>query len=163
MAKENTTVKLGLSKKEMLRQYHHVVDSAELVSISLIKSQFEVKPNFFSSEKARQNIGFDIDVSELDFSEEKGAVMAFLNASVESRIGKKRELLFRADYIVFYGGLVGASPEAVDAFVKRVAPFACYPYFRALFANHDWAANTRLPPLPVLREPVKLDTGEMTR
>lgn len=144
-----------LSKEERLRNYNLVVDSAELVSVQLVRSNFEVKPEFFRSADARKNLGYDAQVESVDFSPESGVAMAFLTFSVDSKKGKKKLLSSTAKYLVVYDELTECDPDAVEAFIRRVATFAAYPYFRSHFASLDWAATTRLPPLPVMREPAR--------
>lgn len=148
-----TEQEVATSKEERLRKYNHVVDSAELVSVQLIKSHFEVKPEFFSFADARKNLGYDAEFESVDYSEDRGVAMAFLRFSVDSKKGKRKLLACSASYLILYDNLTGCDRGAVEAFVRRVATFACYPYFRSHFAGLDWAATARLPPLPILREP----------
>ncbi|MHB2265059.1 hypothetical protein [Aliihoeflea sp. PC F10.4] len=148
----NTGDELKVSRQQMLDDYHRVVDNAELVSIQLIKSVFEVKPGFFGDPLVRQGLSVTVDIANIEFSAERGVAMAYLSFEVEARAKRKKLLGCTGDYLVIYEGLAGCDEKAVRAFVSKVATFAAYPYFRSYFATADWAATTQLPPLPVLRE-----------
>jgi hypothetical protein len=45
---------------------------------------------------------------------------------------------------------MGFSEDIIKMFIDHVGKTATYAYFRALFAQLDWSANLRSPPLPVL-------------
>jgi hypothetical protein len=56
-----------------------------------------------------------------------------------------------ASYIVSYDGVKECTEEVVGLFIEHVAKVATYAYFRALYAQLDWAATPNSQPLPVLQ------------
>lgn len=141
-------------KREKLEKYNHVVGAAQIRAVQMMSVSFKVKPDFFSEEEKRA-LSYDVKNGDHNFSTEDGAAMIFVSFNVSAQTGRKKTLVCEADYVVTYDGLNDCDDEAVKAFLGRVAPFACYPYFRSLFATLDWAATTGLPPLPVHKEPAR--------
>lgn len=144
------------AKKEPSKteQYNKVVEQAALGDIQLTSLKFDVKPDFFSSDEKRK-LRYDVTLQATEFEPSVGLAVASLTLSVIGTAGKKKALNCSADYAVVYGNLKDCDSEAVDAFLDRVAKFACFPYFRSLFSSLDWSAGLQLPPLPVLKEPVR--------
>ena len=140
--------------RERLERYNHVVSVAQLRSVQMSSTSFKVDPEFFSNEENRK-LSYTVKKGIKNFSEESAVAMAFVSFEVESKVGRKKNLHCKADYLITYDSLLDCEEEAVFAFLDRVAPFASYPYFRSLFATLDWAATTGLPPLPVHKEPAK--------
>lgn len=138
--------------RERLERYNHVVSAAQLRSVQMSSTAFKVKPDFFSDGENRK-LSYTVIKGARHFSEENAVAMAFISFQVEAKIGRKKVLHCEAEYVVTYDGLFDCEEEAVLAFLDRVGPFTCYPYFRSLFASLDWAATTGLPPLPVHKEP----------
>lgn len=132
-------------------EYNSVVKDADLQAIQLLSIAFDVEPTFFAGGSKRK-LDVKIELGESDFDEEKGAVVASVKLVVTASKAKVTALQCKAEYIVVYDNLLGRDSTAVKQFVDRVAPFACYPYFRSVFATLDWAAGTKLPPLPVHKE-----------
>ena len=121
-------------------------------AVQLLGLSFQVEPDYFSS--ADKSLEYVIDNTTNNFIEEDGAGFSFISITVTSKRDDEEILSCKADYVVIYDNLSNCHEREVVVFLSRVAPFACYPYFRGLFANLDWAADTRLPPLPVHREPI---------
>lgn len=134
-----------------IAEYGRVVDNAELSTVSLVSLNFAVHPSYFEKQEEIQ-LGYEINVSEHNYNTEQGSVLAVVECSVSANVDD--EPLFKCDasYVVGYALSQECDIEAVSAFVKRVGVFACYPYFRSIVANVDWAAGTHLPPMPVHRE-----------
>ncbi|HCJ70987.1 hypothetical protein [Agrobacterium pusense] len=139
-------------KKDMVKEYGKVVDAADLDAVHLINMAFDVRPQYFS-EKESVGFGYNIDVGTHQYDVDTGVALAFIDCAVTAGIDEDDPLLtFEGHYIVSYKLSEKCDPEAVETFLKRVAVFACYPYFRAMVANLDWAASTSIPPLPVHKE-----------
>lgn len=138
-------------KEQRLEEYNKVVAAAELGSIQLIKLEFDVSPDYHQKQ-SEVDLGYVItpDVSHYDLDE--GFAGCVINFEVSAKHDDERLLHCEATYTVTYSIGEPCDEAAVKAFLGRVGVFACYPYFRGVFANLDWAANTRLPPLPVHRE-----------
>lgn len=139
-------------------EYNKVVRHADLQSVQLLNVSFEVDAAFFS-DRANRKLDVKIEHSSNEFTASKGAALAFVNLAVSVRRSRKRTLACKAKYVVAYENLAGCSEEAVATFLDRVAPFACYPYFRSLFASLDWAAGTALPPLPIHKEKSRVESA----
>ncbi|MER9202256.1 hypothetical protein NKH74_24110 [Mesorhizobium sp. M0933] len=155
MAKEVSAVDEKIARKrDRLEKYGDVVELANLSAVQMTSVKFSVKPEFFANDDHR-NLSYTIDKGTMEYLRDQKAGMAFLSLKVEAKSGRKRTLYCEAEYLVTYDNLIDLNEEAVVAFLDRVAPFACYPYFRSLFANLDWAATTGLPPLPVHKEPAR--------
>lgn len=139
-------------KRERLERYNHVVSVAQLRSVQMTSTSFKVNPDFFSDDKNRK-LSYTVKKGGKHFSASNAIAMIFISFEVDSKSGRKKSLHCKAEYAVTYDGLLDCDEEAVFAFLDRVGPFTCYPYFRSLFASLDWAATTGLPPLPVHKEP----------
>lgn len=129
--------------------YNDVVASAKLVAIQLAKSRFDVSPEFYDSD-LKKKLGFDHSDISTTFDRDENIVIGRFGFGCEAKGGRKSLLKATAEYIVIYEVHEGANGDAVEAFCARVGVFAAYPYFRALVANLAWAANAKLPPLPVI-------------
>lgn len=141
-------------KTKKLDAYSDVVSKASLNDVNLFDLEFKVKPEFYS-ESEKKKLGYEIENVSSQFDVDVGVAASFISLAVVGTVGRKKVLVCKAAYSVIYDNLKGCEPEAVEAFLRRVAQFACYPYFRSLFASLDWAAGLRLPPLPVHKEPVR--------
>lgn len=152
MTKKNKSPQDGFLNKANVSadDYNKVVDVAEIASVSMVNLKFEVKPSFFSNKK--RNLQYDGDVLRIDYDKENGHAIVLLDFTVQSKTGKTKTLLCKAEYIVAYRGIKDCKADAVETFLNRVGVFAAYPYFRSLFASLDWAANTSMPILPVMRQ-----------
>ncbi|MCP1199850.1 hypothetical protein [Notoacmeibacter sp. MSK16QG-6] len=135
-------------------KYNAAVASSELKSIMLTDVSFNVKPDFFSQDLEKQKLVSNIEQSEPLHEEGEDIGVSFVEFKVSSREGRKQNLVCKARYAVIYGGFSQCNAKEVKHFLSRVGTFACYPYFRSLFANLNWSANVELPPLPVLKESV---------
>lgn len=139
-------------KQVDLSLYNEVVQAASLGTIQLLESEFRVKPKFFSDQK--KSLGYDVGEVQVRYEPEDGnVVVAFIGFEMNAMLDDEEVLFCAATYSVLYELDRVCDSEAVKAFVRRVAPFAAYPYFRSHCATMDWAAQTRLPPLPIHKEP----------
>jgi preprotein translocase subunit SecB len=142
-----------IASTDRLHNYSNVVESASLGAIQLLELNFSVKPEYFRHHDAVR-LSYDTDIIETEYSQEADMAVAMISCQVVARLKRKTVLSCAARYAVTYEFDADCDREAVFAFLKRVAVFACYPYFRAMMANVDWAAHTKLPVLPVLKEKV---------
>ncbi|UXN61560.1 hypothetical protein [Phyllobacterium zundukense] len=162
MAKKSEIAGPSDQKKDRLEKYSHVVGVAQLRAVQVTSVEFNVKPEFFSDE-ADRSLGYVVIKGGQQFSHEDCVAMAFIGFEVAAKTGRKKTLVCKAEYAVTYDNLVDCDEEATMVFLNRVAVFACYPYFRSLFATLDWAAATSLPPLPVHKEPAVKSPAEKGR
>lgn len=136
--------------------YNAAVAAAGLQAVQLQSMSFKVEPEFFG-DRTQRRLSVDIEHERNDVDSAQGLAFAFVNILVTAKRGRKNTLACKAGYLVIYDNLKGCDPDAVRLFLDRVAPFACYPYFRSLFATLDWAAGTMLPPLPVHKEKSRVE------
>lgn len=138
-------------KSDPAALYGKVVDAAELQAVTLVNLNFVVQPQFFEKQ-ADVSFGYDIDVVEENYDADTGGAIAIIDCAVYASINDEKLFNCEAKYIVVYALSETCDRNAVSSFLKRVSVFACYPYFRSIVASVDWAAGTRLPPMPVHRE-----------
>jgi len=138
-------------KEKKLELYNHVVEKASLNDIQLTHVDFDVKQNFYT-EPSKRKLGYEVQIEHIHFDAQAGIGAALIDLTVKGTLNRKNGLRCRAKYIVAYDGLHDCEDEAVEVFLSRVAPFACFPYFRTLFAGLDWSSGLKLPPLPVFKE-----------
>ncbi|MGV2018172.1 hypothetical protein [Agrobacterium sp. 22-223-1] len=134
--------------------YNRVVAAAELGAIQLVKLDFDVSPDYYI-EQADAELGYVVKAESSEYDEESRLAACIISFQVNALRGDEPLLQCNATYTVMYEIADDCDIDAVKTFVERVGVFACYPYFRGVFASLDWAANTRLPPLPVHKEETK--------
>lgn len=135
--------------------YNQVVACAELSNIQLIHINFDVQPRYFLEEpddEDEANLGYEISVDETHYEPSEGMAACMMSFDVSAGDSQGAALQCKAKYAVSYRMGEVCDEQAVETFLRRVGVFACYPYFRGLFAQIDWAANTHLPPLPIHKE-----------
>jgi hypothetical protein len=130
--------------------YNALVAAARLRDIRLIKSDFSLSPDGINRENEWKLLN-TCEIQEVQFDPD-GLLFAWVAAEAICKIKNKRVAAFRARYLIVYD--VHGVPEepAVEAFARRVARFAAYPYFRAHVAELASQAGVRLPPLPIIKE-----------
>ncbi|WP_018690041.1 hypothetical protein [Ahrensia kielensis] len=137
-----------------INSYNAAVDAAMLKSVQLVEINFLVKPDFFRAKSNEKKFHVVVDSVEPEYEAGNDAVVALVDFEVFIKRARTKQLTCKAKYAVVYGGFSNCEYEDVLRFIERVSTFTCYPYFRSVFANIDWAAGTHLPPLPVLKERV---------
>lgn len=140
------------SKAEVLERYNNVVARAELQTIQLTDFSFHVDPGHFVKAGNRK-LSYQIKNEVNEFFREDGLAFAHVDMTVNAKVDRKKTLACTAKYVAVYDNLGDCDEKEVKVFLSRVAPIACYPYFRGIFASLNWAAGADLPPLPVHREP----------
>ncbi|HWA91819.1 MAG TPA: hypothetical protein VG889_17405 [Rhizomicrobium sp.] len=139
------------------RKYNALVAAAQLRDIRLVESGFALTPDGLEKrhefklsqtceiEKAHVDVGRGLLVVFVAAT----ASAAFANAEMQAAM---EVMSAKCRYLIVYHVSGDPAPEAVDAFARRVARFAAYPYFRAHFAELASQAGLMLPPLPVIKE-----------
>lgn len=146
-----------VEKERLLENYNRVVAAADLGGIQLAKLEFDVSPKYYS-QREKAELGYVVTLDSSVYDPDEGFAACIVNLDVDAIIDDESLLRCNAQYTVMYSVAEPCEEEAVKAFLERVGIFACYPYFRGLFANLDWSANTRLPPLPIHKENIKRKT-----
>jgi len=127
--------------------YNDVVAAAELLALNLIRVEFTVAPEYFTT--AARELAYGCDDISVEISGEVATGVFGWTLSVHA--DEKSLLSCRADYAVTYQVAKACDEHAVKGFVERVGKFASYPYFRAQAASLNWSAAVNLPVLPILK------------
>lgn len=131
--------------------YNSLVAAARLRDIRLLKADFSVDPNSLEHQD-NWKLTQTCEIQLAEFNAEAELLVTFVDAAATCKFKNKKIVTVRCRYIVVYD--VQGKPEAlaVNAFARRVARFAAYPYFRAHVAEISSQAGLRLPPLPIIKE-----------
>jgi hypothetical protein len=132
--------------------YNAFVGAAILRDIRLIKSDFSLNEMALDVDLADGQMHQTCEIESAEYDTEVEMMAAWVVAEATCKKKSKKIAALRCQYLIMYD--VQRNPEqgAVDAFARRVARFAAYPYFRAHFAEVCSQAGLRLPPLPVIKE-----------
>lgn len=138
-----------------LEKYNQVIENVQLLSVQLIESEFKVRREFLSmGTKGRKKLEYNVTPGEIFFDAESGNGAIKFSCEAFAKAGRVKAVSCKAVYAVVYENLHGCDEEAASAFLKRIGRYTCYPYFRALFGILNGEAQTHMPPLPVLKEPI---------
>ncbi|HZP18763.1 MAG TPA: hypothetical protein VFB16_01020 [Bauldia sp.] len=131
--------------------YNRLVRQARLLSLILEKVDFKM---------AAESLGVSRSLLTRDITGKKKILSSgatdgtcIANMSWNISIKYKRKILSgcTAIYLVAYDGMQDCAEDTIEMFLENVAKAATYPYFRALYAHLDWAANPQSAPLPILK------------
>lgn len=135
---------------ESIRQYNKAARLAQLGSILLEKVDFQVSPAALGGGASDLKRELNVETEILMYDSESGDCIARISWTVVFRDKRKRVASSKANYVVIYRDLKGFAEDIIKMFIDHVGKTATYAYFRSLFAQLDWSANLRSPPLPVL-------------
>lgn len=138
-----------------LEEYNKIVRKAELVTVRLVNTEFEAKPEFYVDEASSEERQFtyDDDQHSFMFDASKGVAVAAFEWCVDVSLGEKKLMHLKGRWLVGYNNLKSCNENEVRMFVERVGQFAAYPYWRAFVSQMSGFSQARLPILPMLREP----------
>lgn len=130
--------------------YNAVVETAHLLDVKLISSEFTVKAPFFVEDKDDLKFVFGCDSGTKHYHSDGRRLIGMFH--VEAGAKKSRRFLLKAKATYLIAFLVDGDPEeeAALAYVERVGAFGCWPYFRAHFATLCAGAGAEAPPLPIM-------------
>lgn len=133
-------------------KYNQAVRKARLVTLLLSSVNFSVNREVLDPDDADADVKpiYGGRVKQVAFDPKDGNLLCTVEWTVDFRYKRKRFVKCAADYEIAYGGLVGFEEPTALLLAENVARPASYAYFRALFANLDWSAELRSPPLPVI-------------
>ena len=129
--------------------YNAVVEAAELNSIALVSSDFEIKPTYFRDKKKNHH-SISGDLDEVSFSEEDGFAVGFYNWSIIVKSGREHVFKLKTRFMILYTSLDGHDPDCVILFMKKMIRFSTYPYFRNYVSTISWLSDADLPIMPVI-------------
>lgn len=145
---------LSPEREAALAAYNEIVEKAELVSITLVATNFLAKPEYYKAlsdddEKLRR--GYGSTFSGFSYDGTSQALSGQFEWGIEATLGRKKLLHVKATYFIVYEDVPDVGNEHAEAFIKRVGKFATYPYFRALVSQISAESRANLPIMPVLK------------
>lgn len=147
---------LAVQTPERRRNYNRLVRQANLVSIFLEELKFKAAPETLSIPKDKLRRSIQAKMGDLLFNEEEGVCMAKVGWGIEIKNERRKLVQCTATYVLIYDNIRNCPEETVRTFVEHIGKAACYAYFRAMYAQVDWAAGIGSPPIPVMRLEPKL-------
>ncbi|WP_420607342.1 hypothetical protein [Novosphingopyxis sp.] len=135
--------------------YNQVVAKANLIDLRLTASRSEIKPAALDVDRTGWDLKVGDELVEWDVDEEKERLWGRIIFKAECVDGKRKPIIVEGDYLIIYAVEGKVDKRSASLFINRVARFACYPYFRTLFAALLGQASVVMPPLPVLKEPAR--------
>lgn len=154
---------MGIPKSEAIttqkridvKRYNEVVAKANLRDLQLVSSRSILKPDLLSVDRSQLQFRIGDELAEFSVDNDAGTLACQITFKVECVEGRRKPFIVEGDYLIRYEVDGEVDESSAELFLKRVARFACYPYFRALFTTLIGQANLMLPPLPVLKEPAR--------
>ncbi len=135
---------------ETIKQYNRAVRLAKLTSIVLEKVEFKISPQILSVPRGDLKREINVETEILNYEANAGVCIGNIIWSISIRYKRKRLAKCIASYIALYE-IKDCSKDVVQMFIDNVGKTATYAYFRALFAQLDWAATLGSPPLPLIQ------------
>jgi preprotein translocase subunit SecB len=129
--------------------YNGVVARTQVLSIRLLESKFEIKPEAIGVEPSEWRKQVNFEIGEVVVTE-NGRLYGVVKFEVVCRHGRKRVLHTATRYLASYQVDGACSQEDGETFVARVGRIAVYPYFRSLVATLVADAGLQMPPLPIV-------------
>lgn len=142
--------------------YNFVAKHANLATVQLISSNFDVSPEFFEKD-SQVKIDLCHHILSVNHYNSDSFTVGIFRYEVIAKIGRKRSMCARSDFMAVYEMPDEAAEYESRAFCARVGLFAAYPYFRAYFAHLMSLSQIDLPALPVLSaDPLRRASGKQT-
>lgn len=151
MTEVTTREEKKAENERRLKVYNRIVADANLAKLVLTKVDYQVNHDVAATIDREPALNFKGELEEFDHNKEIGAIMAGVKWTADIRCGRKKYVHFVAKYVVIYDGFSTDETALLERFADNVARPATYSYFRALFANLDWASDIRATPLPVVK------------
>lgn len=147
--------RVGSNPALLAEEYNKVARAAALRQILLTQADFEMEPAFIatrvSEASANFKYSFSYAIKNAVYKEDTGlASCEYVWAVTVRDGGKKKALSIATRYYVLYDGIKGCDSDAVSLYLRRVARFATYPYFRAHVSQVSWESGANLPILPAI-------------
>lgn len=137
-------------------EYAVAVETAELIAVRLIKSEFAAEPEAFARDQSNWKRGYGCESQSSAFNPARTILSGAVLAEVACRIGRKRVVHLKCRYLIDYAIAGSPTDRAAHAFFDRIAPFTAYPYFRAHFAEVTDQAGLEIGPLPVMKDQTRI-------
>lgn len=136
-------------------KYGAVAIAAELSTLRLTEQKYSIKPEafeFFEMTRDHYKLIYsgEIDFAELDADE--GCIVGAFTWTADITVKRKKILSQKAAFLIQYEGLLNQDEQYCRLYFSKLSKFACYPYFRAIFAANVASSGLLLPPLPSLKD-----------
>lgn len=136
--------------------YNEVVSHATLQGIRLIHSKFDVKPRALSTDRSKWSYSLNDDLGGSDCDDTELLLRGDFTYNAACIAGRSKLVTAEARYLATFKLSSTCDAQAGEDFLRTVGRFACYPYFRALFAAMTDQCGLLLPPLPVISTPPRV-------
>lgn len=136
--------------------YNEVVSHATLQGLRLIHSKFDVKPRALSTDRSKWSYSLSDDLGGSDCDDRELLLRGDFTYHAACIAGRSRLVTAEARYLATFKLSSSCDAQAGEDFLRTVGRFACYPYFRALFAAMTDQCGLLLPPLPVISTPPRI-------
>ena len=152
--------KVKKSSVKARREYSKVVESAELMDISLFASDFLIEDGYFEilgeARKNRQQLDFfcQCKLSVVEYDTDSGILLGQFDWKACAKKDETKLLEVNGRYVICYECKSKVNAEAAKRFMSRVGRFATFPYFRSLVGLYNTSSGAELPVLPVLKDRV---------
>ena len=141
--------------------YNGVARCAQLLSIQLIESNFNISPSFFEEDVLDREMKIDVDNVHASFDEENRIATCVFHLETFHKKSRKKVFSLKDKFIVFYYIEDECDDFHALAFANRVGFMAVYPYFRSHVAQTASLAAADIPVLPTVSTmPVRKETQE---
>lgn len=136
--------------------YNRLVRQARLANLLLDSLNFKIHPEALGVNKALLTRSIAPKTKVMSSGITDGQCVANIVWEVVFRFKRRTVMKCAASYIISYEGIKDCSEDTVTIFVEHVGKVATYAYFRALYAQLDWASMSDSEPLPILQLQPKL-------
>lgn len=131
--------------------YEDAVETAELLDIRLVSSEFSSLPEIALPEKPSWRFGYTCEVDSVGYDAEPGLISAWIEAVAFCKSGRRKILNVKSRYLIVWSVSHPLDQPIVERFATMLGPFATYPYFRAHFASIASQAGISVAPLPIMK------------
>lgn len=135
--------------------YNKVAKAAKLQLIMLTESSFTMQPEFVANKSKLEDgkkykLSFGSSIANSVYKADSGLASCEWTWTVTAKAEKRKALSIQATYYILYDDVVDCEADAVNRYLRRVARFATYPYFRAHVSQVSWESGADLPILPTI-------------
>jgi D-ribose pyranose/furanose isomerase RbsD len=130
--------------------YNGVARCAQLLSIQLIESNFNISPSFFEEAIADRHMKIDVENVHASFDDENRIATCVFHLETYHKIARRKVFSLKDKFIVFYHIDNECDDFHALAFANRTGFMAAYPYFRSHVAQTASLAAADIPVLPTV-------------
>lgn len=134
------------------KPFNQLVARASIKRIRLIGTKFDLRPSALSEDKERWSYRVSDNPGDWHLDCDAELLRGEFTYTAACTEGRNKPVSLVATYLATWAVKGECEEAAAQAYLARVGRFACYPYFRALFAILTEQSGLQLPPLPVISE-----------